>query len=68
MIGDTVFAEYVLMLKAACQCKGRDAVTAVERITAPSTHCCPQTASICMKSHRGAELVTQLPQGLETPP
>jgi hypothetical protein len=35
MIGDTVFAEYVLMLKAACQCKGCDAVMAVERITGP---------------------------------
>jgi len=55
------------MVKAACQCKGRDAAMAVVRILGPpllKLSLAPQTRRpFAIKSHRGKELVTQLPQG-----
>jgi hypothetical protein len=58
------------MVKAACQCKGRDAAMAVVRILGPpstqTVTCRPQTSRpFAIKSHRGKQLVTQLPQGLK---
>ena len=54
-IGDTVSAEYVLMVKAACQCKGRDAVLAVERITGPLYSLAVRRQAIHLQSNHIAE-------------